>query len=75
MPPPDIEHVPLHSNSLWKKIARASSGVNNMHPISWGAQTEKIQLLFPSTWVNYQFIYISFIFELLFLTRRMICDA
>ena len=44
MLPPVTEHVSLHSKSLCKNIARASGGVaNNMHPLSWGAQTEKIQ--------------------------------
>ena len=47
MRPPVTEHVPLHSKSLCKNIARASGGgggANNMHPLSWGggAQTEKI---------------------------------
>ena len=49
MPPircaPVTEHMPYHSKPLCKKMACAS-GVwctNNMHPLSWGAPTEKIQ--------------------------------
>ena len=43
--PPVSEHVPLHSKSLCKNMARASGGANNMRPLRWGAQTEKIQQL------------------------------
>ena len=43
MRPPVTEHVPLHSKSLCKNMARASGGANNMRPLSWGAQTEKIR--------------------------------
>ena len=39
--PPVTEHVSLHSKSLSKNIARESGVANNMHPLSWGAQTEK----------------------------------
>ena len=35
MRPPVAKHVPLHSKSLCKYIARAS-GANNMRPLSWG---------------------------------------
>ena len=52
-PPPPVrydpsvtEHVPLHSKSLCKNIARGSGCANYMHPLSWGggggAQTEKV---------------------------------
>ena len=38
--PPDTEHVPLHSKSLCKNMARASGGggggANNMRSLSWG---------------------------------------
>ena len=50
MPPPQVgyappvtEHVPLHCKSSCKTIARASGGANNMRPLSWVAQTEKIR--------------------------------
>ena len=51
MRPPVTEHVSLHSKSLCKNIARASGGgggggANNMRPLSWGAQTEKIRKCF-----------------------------
>ena len=40
MRPPVTEHVPLHSKSLCKNMARASGGANNMLcamlPLSWG---------------------------------------
>ena len=45
-PPPVTEHVSLHGISLCKNIARASGGANNMRPLSWKAQTEKIRLLY-----------------------------
>ena len=46
-PPPQIKHhVPLHSKSLSKNMARASFVAINMHPLTWGgAQTEKIHIL------------------------------
>ena len=40
MLPPVTEHVPLHSKSLCKSMARASGGANNMHPLSWGGGTK-----------------------------------
>ena len=43
--PPDTEHVPLHIESLCKNKSHASGGANNMRPLSWGAQTEKIQTM------------------------------
>ena len=52
MRPPVTEHVPLNSKSLFKNMARASGGANNMRPLSWGgggAQTEKIPFFFSST--------------------------
>ena len=33
---PVTEHVPLHSKSLCKIIARVAGGANNLHPQSWG---------------------------------------
>ena len=39
--PPGIEHVPLHSNSLCKNMARVSGGANNMHRLSWGYHKRK----------------------------------
>ena len=44
MRPPVAEHVPLHSKSLCKNIARASGGgggANNMRPLSWGHKRKK----------------------------------
>ena len=35
MRPPVTEHVPLHSKSSCKNIARASGG-EDMRPLSWG---------------------------------------
>ena len=35
-PPPLKDHVPLHSNSLSKNMARALGVANNTHPLSWG---------------------------------------
>ena len=45
--PPVTDHVPLHSKYLCKNLRRASGGgggggANNMQPLSWGTQTEKI---------------------------------
>ena len=34
MRPPLTEHVPLHSKSLCKNMARASGGAHNMHSLS-----------------------------------------
>ena len=34
--PPVTDHVPLHSKSSCKNMARASGGAHNMHPLSWG---------------------------------------
>ena len=31
--PPVTEHVPLHSKSLCKNMARATGGANNMRPL------------------------------------------
>ena len=46
--PPVAEHVALHSTLLCTNMARASGGANNMHPLSWGAQTEMI----PQTFIR-----------------------
>ena len=46
MLPSVSEQMPLHSKSSCKNMARASGGgggANNMHPLSWGTQTEKIR--------------------------------
>ena len=39
--PPVREHVPLHSKSLCKNMARASGGANNMRPLSGGGGTNE----------------------------------
>ena len=39
----NTEHVPSYSIPLDKEMTRDSGGANNMHPLSWGVQTEKIQ--------------------------------
>ena len=38
-PPPVTEHVPLHSKSSRKNMARASGGPNKMYPLNWGGGT------------------------------------
>ena len=38
-PPPFTEHMPLHSKSLFKNMARAYWGTNNMRPLSLGGGT------------------------------------
>ena len=50
MQPPITEHASLHSKSLCKSMARARGGgrsANNMRPLNWWPQTEKILILFP----------------------------
>ena len=42
MRPPVTEHVSLHSNHV-KLLHVRLGGAKNMCPISWGAQTKKIQ--------------------------------
>ena len=34
--PPVTQHVSLHCNSLFKNMAPAFGGANNMHQLSWG---------------------------------------
>ena len=43
---PVAEHVPLHSKSLCKNMARASGVANNMHPLSWGHKQKFFFLFF-----------------------------
>ena len=45
-PPPITEHVQLHSKPLCRNIAYTAGGANNIHPLRWGAQTEKIPNFF-----------------------------
>ena len=47
--PPLTEHMPLHGKSLCKDMARASGGAKKIHPLSLGAQTEKIGMI-NDTW-------------------------
>ena len=42
--PPDTEHVSIPGKSLCRNMVRGSGGVNNMHPLNWGAQTENIRI-------------------------------
>ena len=46
--PPVTEHVPLHSKSSCKNMARSFGGANNMRPLCWGTQTEKIPIVIRS---------------------------
>ena len=39
------EHVPLQGKSLSKNMASAARGAINMYLLSWGPQTEKIQIV------------------------------
>ena len=48
MRPAVAEHVPLHSKSLCKNIARATGDANNMHPLSWGGGGEMENIHFPN---------------------------
>ena len=40
--PPVAQHVSLHGETLYKKIAHESGVADNTYPISRGARTEKI---------------------------------
>ena len=44
-PPPATENLSIHGTPLCKNIARTFGGANNKHPLSLGAQTEKIPKL------------------------------